>query len=54
MGARSRLTVARRPKTGKWVCKGPQGHVGKGRTRWAAILAYAKRQVAGPQPASEV
>jgi len=30
-------------RAGKWTCKGPQGHVGKGRTRWAAMVAYATR-----------
>ena len=31
---------------GRWVCKGPQGHVGKGSTRTAAMASYSQRRVA--------
>jgi hypothetical protein len=37
-------------KNGRWVCKGPQGHVGKGSTRTAAMVAYSRRSVSGVRP----
>lgn len=32
---------------GKWVCKGPQGSKGTGKTREAAMVAYAMRREVG-------
>lgn len=48
--ARVRVT---QNQPGRWVCKGPQGHVGRARSRWEAMVAYARRRVAGTQEPGE-